>query len=302
MNQPPPIPAAAARPFERAAALLEVIAAFAVVHVCFRAFKRFTDLGQAEVAAGLNFSPGAIMTLFTLLALLLCGRSFAAYGLAVKDWRYDLGLGLAWSAWFIVIAGWFDRVIGPYFDGEDAAAIARAGVLTGVELVNTIALAWFLMRERSLIRRIHPVAVMLCLAGLLLALAFTAIHRERSVAYVLVSVAWLFFGAGCGEEIFFRGYVQSRVDLAFGKPLRLLGVDFGWGLIVSALLFGFIHVLLPTDYFAERFDFAWWKLPQYFASGLFFGVLREKTGSVLAGALIHGLTDVAGKVPELLET
>jgi membrane protease YdiL (CAAX protease family) len=59
----------------------------------------------------------------------------------------------------------------------------------------------------------------------------------------------LFFGSGFGEQIFFRGYIQSRVDQAFGCPFRLLGFDsFGGGLLVSSLLFGLIHVLnLPLD-------------------------------------------------------
>jgi hypothetical protein len=40
---------------------------------------------------------------------------------------------------------------------------------------------------------------------------------------------------GFGEEIFFRGYIQSRVDQAFGLPFRLLGFEFGPGLLVSSL-------------------------------------------------------------------
>jgi membrane protease YdiL (CAAX protease family) len=37
-----------------------------------------------------------------------------------------------------------------------------------------------------------------------------------------------------------------------------------------------------------------------FASGLFFGVLREKTGSILPGAIIHGLSDILAQIPSLL--
>jgi hypothetical protein len=34
--------------------------------------------------------------------------------------------------------------------------------------------------------------------------------------------------------------------------------------------------------------------------GLFFGVMREKTGSVLPGAIAHGLADVLQRVPAFL--
>jgi len=55
-----------------------------------------------------------------------------------------------------------------------------------------------------------------------------------------------------------------------------------------------------VDYFEGRWTFAWhWLLPNV-ASGLFFGVLRAKTGSVLPGGLIHGMTDVLARVPALL--
>jgi hypothetical protein len=111
---------------------------------------------------------------------------------------------------------------------------------------------------------------------------------------------WLFFGAGFGEEIFFRGYIQSRINQAFGRPYRWMNVEFGVGLIVSSVLFGSIHVLNTVDYFNGRYDFAWlWWLPST-ASGLFFGFLREKTKSVVAGGVYHGLTDMLAIIPALL--
>ena len=116
----------------------------------------------------------------------------------------------------------------------------------------------------------------------------------------LLTVLWNSFCAGFAEEIFSRGYIQSRVDQNFGRPRRLLGVEFGLGLLVSSTLFGFIHVLNPVDYFSGRLDFAWlWFFPNL-ASGLFFGVLRAKTGSVWVGGIVHGLTDALGTVPALL--
>jgi membrane protease YdiL (CAAX protease family) len=72
------------------------------------------------------------------------------------------------------------------------------------------------------------------------------------------------------------------------------------GLMVSSLLFGFIHALNTVDYFAGRFDFAWRWMLTNFASGLFFGLLRDKTRSILPGAIIHGLSDVLAQIPTLL--
>jgi membrane protease YdiL (CAAX protease family) len=37
-----------------------------------------------------------------------------------------------------------------------------------------------------------------------------------------------------------------------------------------------------------------------FATGSLFGVMREKTGSAVPGAVAHGLADVRGSVPQYL--
>jgi hypothetical protein len=89
---------------ERVAALIEVVAAFALVHLTYRSFKHFTELGRAESAAGLNFSPGAVMILFTVSVLLLTRRSFEEYGLTRKGWRYYLNLGLFWGVLLVMAA------------------------------------------------------------------------------------------------------------------------------------------------------------------------------------------------------
>jgi membrane protease YdiL (CAAX protease family) len=129
-----------------------------------------------------------------------------------------------------------------------------------------------------------------------------AVHFNRPVLRELLGVAWLFVGAGFGEEMFFRGYIQSRVNETFGRPFQLLGLDFGFGLGVSSLLFGFLHALNSVDYFHGHYEFAWWYGVQNCFIGLFYGCVREKTGGVLAGGVTHGLTDVLARVPALISS
>lgn len=283
-----------------AAALAEVIAAFVCVHVTYRSFKHFTAAGRAEIAARLNFSAGTTMILFTVLVLLLARRNFGAYGLTRRDWRYNLNIGLVWAVLFIVVAGSVIRFSRIPFDPLHPPDMARALVAALGEISNTLLLLWFLLRPSGVLSRLPAVVSLLLLFGLLSIPVILAAYFGRPVVHELLSVLWLFFGAGFGEEIFFRGYIQSRLNQAFGRSFRFLGAEFGWGLFVSAALFGFIHVLNTVDYFGGRYEFAWWWWLPNFASGLFFGLLRERTGSILAGAVIHGLTDVAARVPALL--
>jgi membrane protease YdiL (CAAX protease family) len=294
----------------RALALLEVLLAFAFVHFCYRSFKQFTTLGRSEVAAGLNFSPGATMILFTVVILLLCRRSFEDYGLTLKDWHSNLSVGLFWGLLIVVVAGLVVKLARLPFDPVHPPDWPRALAWSAGTMVLTLLLLLSLWNrnERSLLLRVPAPVSLLILAGLLaLPLVLAALSQRPlplhlSVPGVLLSVLWLFFGAGFGEEVFFRGYVQSRVNQAFGRPFRLrfLGLEFGPGLIVASLLFGFIHALNTVDYFTGRLDFAWlWCVTNFF-TGLFLGCLREKTGSILPGAIVHGLGDVLALVPGLL--
>jgi membrane protease YdiL (CAAX protease family) len=285
---------------ERFAAVIEVIVAFVFVHLLYRSFKHFTDVGRQEVAAGLNFSTGSVMILFTLVVLLLFRRDFKQYGLTLTGWRYNINVGLFWGVLTVVAAAVVVKCAPFRFDPHRPPDMPRALVFAVGGLVVTFLLAWFLMRERRFLQRIPALVSLLVLMGLLLLPLALAWYFSRPFLNVLLTVLWLFFGAGFGEEIFFRGYIQSRVNQAFGRPLRIMNVDFGVGLLVSALLFGFIHVLNTVDYFNDRWEFAWWWWLPNLVAGLFYGCLREKTGSILAGAVHHGLMDVMAEVPSLL--
>jgi membrane protease YdiL (CAAX protease family) len=283
----------------RGAAIIEVLLAFSVVHLAYRSFKHFTDLGRLEVASRLNFSAGTAMILYTVAVLLVSRRDFAEYGLTLKGWKVNLNVGLFWT--MVLAAAGLALALSPVrLDPLHPPDLPRTLAASFGLLVLTLLLALFLMRERGLVRHIPPLIGLLVLASLLSLPLVLAGAFGRPILNVFLTVLWLFFGAGIGEEVFFRGYIQSRINESFGRPFRLLGVQFGAGLIVSSLLFGFIHALNTVDYFRGRFDFAWLWMVASFCSGLFYGVMRERTGSVLAGAVVHGLEDVLGRIPSLL--
>lgn len=91
----------------------------------------------------------------------------------------------------------------------------------------------------------------------------------------------LFFVA-LPEEFFYRGYFQTRLNEVFPRKFLLFGAPFGWGLPIACLYFAFGHSLVT---------FQWWHFATFFP-GLAFGLLRERTGSPLAGALFHAWCNV----------
>jgi membrane protease YdiL (CAAX protease family) len=79
------------------------------------------------------------------------------------------------------------------------------------------------------------------------------------------------------EELFFRGYVQGRLEDAWVPQTRLGGARVGAAWIVGALLFALGHYLVTFDPLM---------LTRFFP-GLVFGWMYARTRSILAGTLFH---------------
>ncbi len=122
-----------------------------------------------------------------------------------------------------------------------------------------------------------------------------ALALGRLSVIIVSTVCWQFVFSGFGEEFVWRGYVQSRLNQAFGRPLRLCGIPFGVGLIVTSALFGFLHAFNTFDPALGLSSLSWgWALSS-FVAGLLFGLIREKTGTLIAPGIAHGLPDAVGE-------
>ena len=84
------------------------------------------------------------------------------------------------------------------------------------------------------------------------------------------------------EEFFYRGYMQTRFNELFERKFQIFGISFGHSLWISSLLFAFGHSLVT---------FQWWHFAIFFPS-LLFGLIRERSGSVLPGAFFHAACNV----------
>jgi uncharacterized protein len=84
------------------------------------------------------------------------------------------------------------------------------------------------------------------------------------------------------EELFFRGYLQRRLDDLVPPKFKLFGVFLGPSLLLAALAFALAHFISPPN--AARL--------LTFFPGLAFGFLRSATKGIWAGAIFHGLCNV----------
>jgi hypothetical protein len=88
------------------------------------------------------------------------------------------------------------------------------------------------------------------------------------------------------EEIFFRGYLMSRLEERWPSRRRLWGANVGWPLLVSSLLFGLGHFLV---------EFQPARLAVIFPA-LVFGWMRQRTGSLAPAAVFHALCNLFSEV------
>jgi hypothetical protein len=93
-------------------------------------------------------------------------------------------------------------------------------------------------------------------------------------AYLIVALS---------EELLFRGFIQTRLNAAFGRPRRFFGIPWGWGLVIAAGMFGLWHAA------AQPAAPSWPQVLWTAFAGLLLGMIREKAGGVAAPALLHGV-------------
>ena len=90
-----------------------------------------------------------------------------------------------------------------------------------------------------------------------------------------------FLTVGFPEEVFFRGYLETRWNRVLGKPWKIFGASVGVGLLLQAVLFAACHVVSGD----------WTRLRVFFFA-LLAGWLRERSDSVLAPAVYHAVANV----------
>jgi uncharacterized protein len=88
------------------------------------------------------------------------------------------------------------------------------------------------------------------------------------------------------EEYFFRGYVQTRLGLVWPGKTSQRRFRLSWDLLATSALFALGHFLV---------DFNPLRLAVFFPS-LVFGLMRQVTGSILAGVLFHACSNLISEL------
>ena len=92
------------------------------------------------------------------------------------------------------------------------------------------------------------------------------------------------------EELFYRGYVQTRLSEVYPERVKIMSFDMSLGALFSVLLYGLSRVLIGVNLFTGSFVFHVFRGVYAVSLGMFFSVQRERSGDLVASSLTHGLT------------
>jgi uncharacterized protein len=229
-----------------------------------------------ESVLGHSFTGHTLFILVPIILLILSRRSLKEYGISFAGGKSWLTAALtaflpvavvSATLGFVNYTSWWGAV---------------------VESLAFLAALWFV--ARALTGKPNPQSGLLTIFLALVLFGAYGIWQGKSpgIAKGLVNVLFYCF-VGFGEEILYRGYIQSRLNAAFGKPFQFFGACWGYGTLIAALLFGLTHTLNGINIVTGEVQLLWWWGVWTFFSGLLFAYVREKTGTVAPGAVLHAL-------------
>jgi membrane protease YdiL (CAAX protease family) len=117
-------------------------------------------------------------------------------------------------------------------------------------------------------------------------LLFHRLFHARLPEDVLQSIITQFLVVAIAEELYFRGYLQERLTRIWPPTRRIFGVPFGWAIVVSAAVFALGHFV--GEYRPDR-------LGPFFPA-LVFGLLRQRTQTIVGAAAYHAFCNLLGDV------
>jgi membrane protease YdiL (CAAX protease family) len=258
----------------KAKAVIEVVIVFSLT-LFLVALAGLSPFGEwVRQVSKRAFFEYAVMIAIPLIILVVTRRDLASYGISLRNFRYHLDIGLTA---FVPVA--FASIP---FMFVDETRWDGALILAGVEIAVLFALGWMLKRKPT--RNESGIVV-----GAILLTTYSSITQKATVGNGISALLFYVFFLGLGEELLFRGYIQSRLNEAFGRPFQFFGVHWGWGVVITSVLFGLMHILnIGTLVTGDWQLTPWWGLWTFFA-GFIGGFVREKTGSIVAPTLLHGL-------------
>jgi membrane protease YdiL (CAAX protease family) len=113
--------------------------------------------------------------------------------------------------------------------------------------------------------------------------------QPRLVGHIPQTLLFQYLFAACGEELFFRGFIQGSLNAAYGRPWRWGETPLGVGAIATAVLFGSAHLLNSFKPHLGVYALDWMAFAVTLGGGFVLGLARERAGTLVVPILGHAL-------------
>jgi membrane protease YdiL (CAAX protease family) len=257
---------------------LKMVVAIEVVAVVLIAAFLFRGLSASQVhqwelslLAGQSYyivEYAAVLAL-VLGLLLITRRNFTTYGITFKHPWYLLTVTAVALLPFLLLGATLSFVNWHKLPGALLVSLVALGVLVIVA---------FALRNKPASREALALGAWI----ILVPVVFTS--PGYLLAPTLVKTLYFYLLVGPAEETLFRGYIQSRLNEAWGQPYRFFGVAWGWGVVFASILFGLWHVLIMPSASGVWLQAMWTA-----CAGLALGYLRERSRSIVPSSFLHSV-------------
>lgn len=227
-------------------------------------------------------------------------RDWVSYGFTVKKFRSIIHYGFIGAMLMMLLGLGFGFLKGRGIDQKGMTGSLILSLVAVIMIILFLTAASVLKKreknkEGFQFRIAYKLSILILLAACPI---IVAIIRGSNVSEIITWDLYFLFMVGFGEEIKYRGYFQSRINEEFGRPWQIFGIHFGPGLIIVSLLFGLSHIgqMGIFNPFLGRYTVYPWMGVQAFFGSLFFGLIREKTESIIASCIAHGVPNAFGQV------
>lgn len=253
-------------------AVTEVVVAVVVASFIFRRLD-ISPLRQWELGLlggqKFYFMEYAAVLVLALCLIALSRRGFDAFGIRFKNPKYLFTVVAVALIPFLILGATLSFVNWRQWTG--------ALVVSLVTLGNLVIIALLLRKT--------PMPGEVLVMGIFVVLTPNALFwLDNLLGPTIVRTLYIYLLVGPTEEILFRGYVQSRLNMVWGRPYSFFGVRWGLGIIFASMLFGLWHVLIMPSTPGVWLQVFWTTF-----AGLTLGYIREKSESIIPSSILHSV-------------
>ncbi len=238
-------------------------------------------------ALGGSYFTGALMVALGVFMIIFRRYEFNEMGVTSENWRTSINYGARGWVFFIIPQYILSFILAWGVSYKDSMELA--GLLGGI-----IVIAAFIMARRNEAKPVTNTRLLVIGVVLLSPLVFRLIYEDFSLG-LMKEFIWNILVGGFAEEFFYRGYIQSSINLEYKRDWKLGKISFGPGLLVSSLLFGLSRGLRTIKPWRGSYPVSWsWTLFA-FTVGFFYGLIRESSGDIIGSGTANSLIDAIGE-------